>query len=67
MLVQARTFDDIDLDTLTYKPLHGIEKVAPAKDLSGVQYELDEKEQVEKKEAKEAEGEKELATAALIA
>lgn len=54
----------MDLDSLTYEPWHGIEKVSPAKDLSGVQYELDEK---EKGTSAKEESEQELAAAALTA
>lgn len=65
--ISARTFNNIDLDSLTYKPLHGLEKVNPPQDLSGVQYELDEKVKAEKKVSPKEEGEQELAAAALIA
>ncbi|CAN8103717.1 unnamed protein product [Discula destructiva] len=44
--ISARTFNGIDLDALEYRKLHGVERVLPAKDLSGVQYELDEKKKV---------------------
>ncbi|KAJ4423400.1 hypothetical protein N0V82_001873 [Gnomoniopsis sp. IMI 355080] len=65
--ISARSFNDIDLDSLTYKPFHGVDKVKPSQDLSGVQYELDEKEKAEKRDPKKEEGEQELAAAALIA
>lgn len=62
-----RTFNGIDLDTLEYRKLHGVEGVAPARDLSGVQYELDEKERAERQKTGEAIAEEELASAALTA
>lgn len=33
--MQARTLDNVDLDTLEYRKLDGVNKVLPAKDLSG--------------------------------
>lgn len=44
-----------------------MEKVSPPQDLSGAQYELDEKEKAEKSDLKKEEGEQELAAAALTA
>lgn len=44
-----------------------MDKVKPPQDLSGVQYELDEKEKAEKRDSKKEEGEQELAAAALTA
>lgn len=41
---KARTFYGVDLDTLQYRKGNGKELVEPAHDLSGIQYELDEKE-----------------------
>lgn len=60
--VQVRTFNGIDLTTLEYKPFDGGVKVEPAEDLSGIWYELEEKEK-----AKEKDDEQELAAAALTA
>lgn len=34
---QARALDGIDLDTLTYRKLDGVNKVSPAQDLSGTE------------------------------
>ncbi|KAJ9141921.1 hypothetical protein NKR23_g7639 [Pleurostoma richardsiae] len=42
--VSVRTFNGIDLDTLTYKKFKGSEKVKPAGDLSGMWYNEDEEE-----------------------
>lgn len=44
-----------------------MDKVSPAKDLSGVQYELDEKDKGGKRESGKEQEEKELAAAALTA
>lgn len=68
-----RTLNGIDLDALEYRKLSGVVKVAPAKDLSGVQYELDQEE--ERKLIEDSVGElrgkmkaeEELAAAALTA
>lgn len=46
--LQVRTFYGIDLDTLKYEKGRGLENVKPAGDLSGIQYDLDEKEKAEK-------------------
>ncbi|KAJ0164829.1 hypothetical protein CTA2_13093 [Colletotrichum tanaceti] len=35
--ISARALDGIDLDTLTYKKLDGVNKVSPAQDLSGTE------------------------------
>ncbi|OLN92232.1 hypothetical protein CCHL11_01454 [Colletotrichum chlorophyti] len=34
--ISARAIDDINLDTLTYRKLDGLNRVSPAQDLSGV-------------------------------
>lgn len=48
--------------------MHGVERVSPPKDLSGVQYELDEKEKADKAaQAGGTRAEGELAAAALTA
>lgn len=61
-----RTFNGIDLDTLEYRKLHGVVKVSPPEDLSGVQYELNKK-QADREKTGEAKAEEELASAALTA
>jgi hypothetical protein len=48
---QVRTFYGIDLDTLKYEKGRGLEYATPAGDLSGSQWELDEKERIEKEQA----------------
>ncbi|KAF3765885.1 hypothetical protein M406DRAFT_68282 [Cryphonectria parasitica EP155] len=63
--ISVRTFNGIDLDALEYRPFKGSEKVVPAEDLSGVQYELDEKEKAKKDAGEDAE--KEIAVAAVTA
>jgi hypothetical protein len=45
---QVRTIYDIDLDMLRYEKGHGLQFEKPAGDLSGTQWELDEKERFEK-------------------
>jgi hypothetical protein len=42
----VRALYGIDLNTLQYQKGNGLQKVKPAGDLSGIQYELDEKEKV---------------------
>ncbi|KAK1772467.1 Mss4-like protein [Phialemonium atrogriseum] len=42
--ISARTLYGIDLDSLRYEKGQGLENVKPSGDLSGIQYELDEKE-----------------------
>jgi hypothetical protein len=46
--MQARTLYGVDLDTLKYAKLDGVDSVEPKADLSGLQYELDQKEKAEK-------------------
>lgn len=62
-----RTFNGIDLDTLEYRKLHGVVRVSPPEDLSGVQYELDKKQEADREKTGEAKAEEELASAALTA
>lgn len=64
---QVRIFNGIDLTALEYKPFHGIEKVEPAEDLSGMWYDLEQKENAEETPNKEDEDEKELAAVAVTA
>lgn len=66
-LQQVRTFNGIDLTALEYEPFHGTQKVEPAGDLSGMWYDIEQKEKAEQILNKEDEDEKELAAAAVTA
>lgn len=63
--LQVRTFNGIDLNALEFEPSHGVEEVEPAGDLSGIWYDLEEKERAE--QIKKEQDEKELAAAAVTA
>ncbi|PSR90536.1 Mss4-like protein [Coniella lustricola] len=62
--ISVRTFNGIDLDALEYRTLNGVDEVQPAEDLSGKQYELDERKTTS---STREEAEQELAAAAAIA